>query len=147
MLSEVCRYLNNWFDCERLFGEFTISDGTIAVPELQDGQYFRIDGSVFNDGIYKYPTSELTDETFDGAVWALAIPKEVEDLSAEIDAWKTRYLSADSAALSPYMSESFGGYSVTKGSTSTGQIAGGDWTQVSGFTSRLNTWRKPRCRY
>ena len=147
MLSEVCRYLNNWFDVERLFGEFSISDGNITGVDLQNGQYFRIIGSVFNDGIYKYPAEDLTDETYDGAVWALAIPKEVEALSDEIDAWQTRYLSADSAALSPFTSESFGGYSYTKGSTSGGQNAGGDWTQVSGFTSRLNGWRKPRCRY
>ena len=149
MLSEVCRYLNNWFDDGRIFGDFTIEDGVLEGVDgtLQSGQYFRIIGSVFNDGIYTYPTSELHDETFHGAVWVLKIPPEIIAISNEIDAWKEKYLGADSAALGPFASESFGGYSYTKGTTADGKVAGGDWTQVSGFTSRLNGWRKPRCRY
>lgn len=156
MLSEVCRYLNNWFDCERLYGDFTISEGVLTGMEekLQDGQYFRIIESVFNDGVYKYQSAipaeverELDDETFKGSVWILKIPPDVIAISDEIDAWKEKYLGADSAALSPFQSESFGGYSYTKGSTADGKNAGGDWTQNSGFTSRLDAWRKPRCRY
>lgn len=149
MLSEVCRYLNNWFDDGRIFGDFTIEDGVLEGVDgtLQSGQYFRIIGSVFNDGIYTYPTSELHDETFHGAVWVLKIPPEIIAISNEIDAWKEKYLGADSAALGPFTSESFGGYSYSKGTTADGKVAGGDWTQVSGFTSRLDGWRKPRCRY
>lgn len=147
MLSEVCRYLNNWFDDGRTFGTFTIEDGSILDVDLQGGQYFRIVDSVFNDGVYQYPTTALKDEVFHGAVWALKIPPEIIAISDEIDAWKEKYLGADSAALGPFASESFGGYSYTKGTTADGKVAGGDWTQVSGFTSRLNGWRKPRCRY
>lgn len=147
MLSELCRYLNNWFDGERLFGSFSIADGNLVTDKLQNGQYFRIIGSVFNDGVYQYPAEDLKDETYEGAVWVLKIPPEVLAISDEIDAWKTKYLAGDSAALSPFTSESFGGYSYSKGSTSDGKSAGGDWTQVSGFTSRLEGWRKPRCRY
>lgn len=149
MLSEVCRYLNNWFDDGRIFGDFTIEDGVLEGVDgtLQSGQYFRIIGSVFNDGIYKYPTSELHDETFHGAVWVLKIPPEIIAISNEIDAWKEKYLGADSAALGPFTSESFGGYSYSKGTTADGKVSGGDWTQVSGFASRLDGWRKPRCRY
>lgn len=149
MLSEVCRYLNNWFDDGRIFGDFTIEDGVLEGVDgtLQSGQYFRIIGSVFNDGIYKYPTSDLHDETFHGAVWVLKIPPEIIAISNEIDAWKEKYLGAGSAALGPFTSESFGGYSYSKGTTADGKVSGGDWTQVSGFTSRLDGWRKPRCRY
>lgn len=156
MLSEVCRYLNNWFDSERLYGEFTISGGILTgmSEKLQTGQHFRIIESVFNDGVHEYQTvipsnvtPSLKDETFDGSVWLLKIPPEVIEISEEIDDWQEKYLGADSAALSPFTSESFGGYSYTKGATADGKSAGGDWTQVSGFTSRLDGWRKPRCRY
>lgn len=147
MLSEVCRYLNNWFDDGRIFGDFTIEDGVLEGVDgtLQSGQYFRIIGSVFNDGIYKHPATDLHDETFHGAVWVLKIPPEVVAISKEIDAWKAANLGG--AAMSPFTSESFGGYSYSKGTTADGKVAGGDWTQLSGFTSRLDGWRKPRCRY
>ena len=147
MLSEVCRYLNNWFDDSRTFGDFEIEDGVLLDVDLQAGQYFRIIDSVFNDGVYQWPVSNLRDEKFHGAVWALKIPPEIIAISDEIDAWKEKYLGADSAALGPFTSESFGGYSYSKGTTADGKVAGGDWTQVSGFTSRLNGWRRPRCRY
>lgn len=151
MLSDVCKYLNNWFDCARLYGTFTIADGTITSPDmselLQTGQYYRIIESVFNDGIHQCDDDELYDETFEGSVWILKIPPQVVAISKEIDEWQAKYLGADSAALSPFMSESFGGYSYSKGATASGASAGGDWTAVAGFTSRLNEWRKPRCRY
>lgn len=151
MLSDICKYLNNWFDDKRLYGTFTISDGTFTDPEiteyLQAGQYFRIIDSVFNDGVYQYPDEELIDETFNGSVWVLKIPPQVLAISEEIDAWQAKYLGADSAALSPFQSESFGGYSYSKGANADGTSAGGDWSKVGGFTSRLSEWRKPRCRY
>lgn len=147
MLSDLCRYLNNYFDSERLYGEFSIENGNIAGmgEKLQSGQYFRIIESVFNDGIYQYPQTKLTDETFTGSVWVLKIPPEVISISAEIDAWEAQYMTPDGAAMSPYTSESFGGYSYSKGG---GENAiGSAWTGVSGFAERLKGWRKPRCRY
>lgn len=147
MLSELCREIKNWFDKSRYFGDFVISGGSIisrndGTMGLQDGQYFRIIGSVFNDGVYQYPTTDLHDESFEGAVWALAIPKEVIDLSNEIDAWKDKYGGIDSQAMSPYQSESFGGYSYSKGGggASDGSSLAGTWQGA--FASRLNKWRK-----
>ena len=153
-LEELCRELNNWFDenprtgtkCH-YFGEFTISNGGLDLTGIgiQTGQYFRIVGSVFNDGVYQYPTNYLHDETFAGAIWSMAIPKEVVDLSTEIDAWVNKYGTVDSAAMSPFTSESFGGYSYSKssGSGSNGSGGGsGSWESV--FASRLNKWRKIR---
>ncbi|MBQ6413029.1 MAG: hypothetical protein IJI19_06090 [Ruminococcus sp.] len=148
MLSELCKYLNNWFDDSRHFGTFVIADGSLTAFDglLQNGQYFRIEGSVFNDGVYKYPNDVLQDETFDGAVWVLKIPQAVIALSEEIDAWNTKYGGASSEAMSPFLSESFGGYSYSKGSGASGSGAGGaSWQDA--FASRLSIWRKPRCRY
>lgn len=52
-LSELCQELKNWFDVERRFGKFEISDGSIDLSDiLSENQYFRIIGSVFNDGVH-----------------------------------------------------------------------------------------------
>lgn len=136
MLTELCQELKNWFDVERKFGTFTIDDGHITVPDLQEGQYFRIVGSVFNDGVH-LETDTLLDETFDGAVWLLAIPKEVLDLAEEIKTWNVKY--ADGVA-SPFVSESFGGYSYTKRTSGSGETGTFGW--ATAFGSRLNKWRK-----
>ena len=53
MLTEICQELKNWFDLERHFGVFTIENGELSLPFLMDGQYYRICGSVFNDGVQK----------------------------------------------------------------------------------------------
>ena len=97
MLSELCHELNNYFPVAKYFGTYTIENGIVEIPELQTGQYYRIVGSVFNDGVHQYPpivkdgVAELKDETFNGAIWAMAIPQEVIALSEEIDAWVKKY--------------------------------------------------------
>lgn len=149
MLSELCHELKNWFEQNKIIATIEVKDGLVYVqnddtpitPKV--GQYFRIVGSVLNDGVYLYNgealTKDLTDEVFDGAVWLLAIPKEVVILSADIDAWKTKYLSADSPAMSPFNSESFGGYSYSKSASADGSI-GASWQNA--FRGQLNKWRK-----
>lgn len=141
MLTELCQELRNWFCREKHFGTFTIEGGSLTAQFLTAGQYYRIVGSIFNDGVHQYGSEEeLTDETFDGAVWALAIPKAVLDLADKIDAWRQKYETADSPALSPYSSESFGGYSYSKGGNNSESSGGGGWKTV--FASDLNRWRK-----
>ena len=141
MLGEVCQEINNWFDKKRYFGEFVISDGVLQPGdfELLDGQYFRIIGSTFNDGVYRYPAEKLADETFSGAIWAMAVPPAVIAISDEIEDWVNKYTDAMN---SPYQSESFGGYSYTKKSSSgsSGSDSSTTWQEV--FASRLNRWRK-----
>ena len=139
MLEQLLMCLNNWFllpDGVHA-GTYSVEQGGITLPFLRDGQYFRICGSVFNDGLHQYPAVDLTDETFTGSVWALAVPKAVIDLSVEIEAWQEKN---GEAVASPYQSESFGGYSYTKRS------AGSDSGTLSGwqdaFRIRLNNWRK-----
>lgn len=137
MLTELCAELRNYFEVPngRHFGKFEISGGSIAPLDfLQEGQYFRIVNSVFNDGVYQYPASSLTDEEFDGAVWAMAVPPSVVALAAEIKA----YNESDDGKASPYTSESFGGYSYTKATDASGAPIG--WQKA--FASRLNKWRK-----
>ena len=140
MLAELCAELKNYFlrnQSEDIHnGLFTISDGSIDLPFLLDGQYFRIVGSVMNDGVYQYPVSELADETFSGSIWAMAVPPAVIALAAEIDGWNKA--NADALA-SPYQSESFGGYTYSKGSSASG-TGGYDWKDQ--FSNRLNKYRR-----
>ncbi|MBR0090230.1 MAG: hypothetical protein IJP92_00810 [Lachnospiraceae bacterium] len=157
-IHELCKELNNWFDRgqPKWIGRVEINENSISykglqvgysqgLVELQEGQYFRIVGSVFNDGVYQYPTNSLHNETFDGAIWAMAIPQEVIALSKEIDEWVEKYGKADSAAMSPFQSESFGGYSYSKGSrarSSDGNGTSDPNTWQSAFSDRLKLWRK-----
>ena len=144
-ITDFCEELHNWFDVDRIFGTFTISNGEIIVPNgyLRNNQYLRIVGSVFNDGVHQYPVSDLTDETFEGAIWAMAVPPAAIALFTQIQEWDEKY-SQNKAANSPFQSESFGGYSYSKGYNSS--VNGSD-TTVSWqkqFKSRLNRWRKLR---
>ena len=138
MLEQVLMHLKNWFLVPGGIheGTYTIEDGGIALPFLANGQYFRICGSMFNDGLHQYPSGDLRNETFDGSVWALSIPRAVIELAVEIESWETK--NGD-AARSPFASESFGGYSYSK---ATGSESGGAVTWQTAFRSRLNAWRK-----
>ena len=146
VLTEICDYLNNYFWEKKIEGSFTIEDGTITVPALKEGQYFRILGSTFNDGIHKYPidveTSPLKDEVFVGSVWAMAVPDTIIALTNDITAWQAKYGTADSDALSPFNSESFSGYSYSKGGG--GSSGGSSVTWQDAFAGRLNKYRKLR---
>ena len=137
MLEQVLMHLKNWFLVPGGIheGTYTIEDGGITLPFLANGQYFRICGSVFNDGLHQYPAGDLKTETFDGTVWALAIPQAVIDLAAEIKTWETKNGDAASGI---YQSESFGGYQYSKQTASDG----GQLTVWSVFRKRLNQWRK-----
>lgn len=90
MLEQVLRHLNNWFLVDIHEGTFTVENGSITLPFLLTNQYFRIVGSVFNDGLHQYPAVDLTDETFAGTVWALAVPQAVIELASEIEEWQKR---------------------------------------------------------
>lgn len=134
MLTEVLAEIKNYFVKETFSGVYEIQDGKIAPLDLKNNQYFRIVGSALNDGVYKYPSENLNDEIFSGEIWRLAIPPKVIELIEEIE----RFEKSSSAKNSPYVSESWGGYSYTKATDSNGAPIG--WKTV--FATRLNTWRK-----
>lgn len=151
MLTEICHEVNNYFRRESIRKTFSIEDGNLAgIPEdfLQTGQYFLIEGSVFNDGVHKKLATGMNlqaEKDFYGNVTALAIPQEFLALVAEISDWETKYGGADSVAVSPFSSESFGGYSYSKnsgGSSSDGSADGANWKTV--YAGRLAKWRRMR---
>lgn len=138
MLEAVLNHLKNWFPTEIREGIYTVQSGELKLPFLQDGQYYRICGSVFNDGLHKYGDIEdrLTNEMFTGTIWALAIPKAVAELAETIEEWEAKN---GEATASPYQSESFGGYSYTK-ATDSATGAPATWQTV--FRNQLNPYRK-----
>lgn len=153
MLTEVCQYLRNWFDRNqpKFYGDFAIRDaklffdGADMAGLLKDGQYIRIVDSTLNDGVYKFPDEleMLSPEEFTGSVWGMAVPLEVISLAEDIEKWQSKYGDIESAAMSPYNSESFSGYSYSKSTgtySGSGESQAGTWQGV--FRARLNLWRK-----
>lgn len=135
MLDEILAEIRNYFTVSVHSGDFKVIGGRLSPLDfLQNGQYFRIVGSVMNDGVYRYPYSGLTDETFSGEIWALAVPPTLIALAADIE----EYEKKAKETVSPYSSESFGGYSYTKATDSNGSPL--SWEKV--FAKRLNKWRK-----
>lgn len=136
MLTEVCAEIRNYFVKDIHNGTFEIVGGKITPLDfIQENQYFRIVGSVFNDGVYKNTADlKLTNEVFSGSVWSMAVPPSVVDLAEEIK----KYNESDEAKPSAYQSESFGGYSYSKATDENGAPIG--WKKV--FASRLNQYRR-----
>ena len=150
-LTELCQELRNWFDRERIDGTFEIMDGTViptgntrwkTTPGL--GMYVRIIGSWNDDGVHQLPDPDLRCGAFEGSVWLLSIPKPVLELAEDIGKWRDKYENIDSGAMSPYASESWGGYSYQKAAPggSGGGSGGGSYGWRSAFKPRLNAWRK-----
>lgn len=135
MLETVLTHLHNWFPTKggKHKGTFSIVSGMPDVDFLANGQYFRVKGSVFSDGLHVYQSGEaLSDETFEGEIWALAIPKSVKELAVEIAAYTEKNPVTDK------ISESFGGYSYSRASGTTGAPTG--WQGA--FASRLAPYRR-----
>lgn len=147
MLTQICAKIRNYFtqDADKLIGDYSVVEGCLvpSVP-LQEGQYYRIVGSVFNDGVHAY-NDFLVDETkFHGAVWLMRIPKELIEISEEMQAWMDLYGGVDSVVMSPYQSESFGGYTYSKASAGRGDggNGGSQMTVWDAFESKLSIYRK-----
>lgn len=135
--------LKNYFDKAqpKIFGEIIIRDSKIQNAEflraIKPNQYFRIAGSVLNDGVYRYDEElVLEDETFKGSIWLMAVPKAVIELANDIEKWVNDYSNVNS----PYQSESFGGYSYSKASGANGGVI----TWQDAFSKRLNMYRRIR---
>ena len=148
MMQAVCDYLHNDFTCPggELRGTFTVTGGALALPALAEGQYFRLEGSLFNDGIWRSPAAGLTDETFTGVIRPMRVPRAVRELAEEIAEWEEHY---GRFARSPYAQERFGDYAYRKAQT-VRQASGGRlnvlqteqpaWQRV--FSDRLRRWRR-----
>jgi len=148
MLTEICAEIKNYFtyESDKHFGSWSIVDGLITPSFDIPTDYIRIVGSHLNDGVHKLSDADLVDEgTFKGAIWVMSPPKAFLDLAAEIAEWQAKNGNVDSHAMSPYNSESFGGYSYSKaGAASSDGNTNGAANWVGAYNSRLKIYRKIR---
>lgn len=144
ILEQVLYHLHNWFGRASISATgCTIADGALPASiasSMVEGAWYRIEGSLLNDGLHKHPADDLQDETFDGTITMLAIPKALLLVVEDIGAWQT---ANGETVDGPYASESFGGYSYTLRSDGSSGAGGGGlsgWRLA--FRDRLNPWRK-----
>ena len=164
-IESLCAETRNWFTDEPVVSDYTIEGGGLSLPFLSIGQFFRIVGSKFNDGLYIYgPEGKVYHEVewkepYDAAktwdsvpkvVWketagfALADetfhgaiwPMSVPSAFIKLAEEVMEYNKSDISKPSVLVSESFGGYSYTKNSNNT------DATWQNAFKSKLRRWRK-----
>ena len=143
MLTEICAYLKNYFirnEDDIHTDRYKIVNGQLTnAPFLLDGQYYRVVGSVLNDGVHKKGdrTDILQDEEFDGAVWSMCVPLDIVALASDIVA---RQATKGEVLSTPYQSESFGGYNYSKKTSA--NSSGGSYSWRDQFASRLNPYRR-----
>lgn len=141
ILEQVLGSIHNWFIRDTIeVSNCEVTDGQLpASISIPDGVWYRIQGSYLNDGMHLKGSEDegLTDETFDGTITTHVIPRGLLAIVQEITDWQAKYgLEANS----PYQSESFGGYSYSKGSGFAGQSGKSGWQAA--FAGRFNQWRK-----
>lgn len=139
MLSEICGELCNYFEDRSNIqrGEFTARGGFLFLPNVKEGQFIRIVGSTFNDGVHMYPCYTLQDETFSGTIYALQIPPELVEIATQL-ATSRNTAAASGEATNPYIMESFNGYQYTRATDAHGAPA--DWRVL--YASKFDKWRK-----
>ena len=116
-ITNMCGLLRNYFtDKEHIFsGTYTIVDKSLNIDFIKSDQYFRITGSVFNNGVYCNNPDDLKrlrDETFSGTIWAMSVPADFIELCDDAERFKEK-ISEISGNFSGYVSETWGGYTYT----------------------------------
>jgi hypothetical protein len=143
MLTEICQYLHNYFDYERHVGKISIVGQEVFCDgkpiEIGDSQYFALFRQRIPLGVFQ--KSELTDKEFLGAVWLMDVPKTILEADAWAEQWKAENGAATAQANGPYASESFGGYSYSKGGNNNGKV-GSSVFENAQFAAMLNPYRK-----
>lgn len=144
MLTEICAYLKNYFEYEKYIGNVVVNSGTITVDgksiALEEGQYFALFRDRFAIGVFKQGDT-LKDRTFHGAVWLMDVPDAILDADKFAKEWMEKNGSAGSEANSAFTSESYKGYSYSKGTNSKGK-AGTSIFDNAQFAAMLNPYRK-----
>ena len=114
-ITRMCTVLHNFFtDKSHIFYNiYTIPDNILNNNFIKQGQYFRITGSVFNNGVYCNTPDDLKrlkNETFKGAIWGMDVPADFGSLCEEVERFNVK-IAELSGNFRGYSSESWGGYS------------------------------------
>ena len=151
IFSEINNYfLDDNINISILHGNFIIANNKITYSDgtelpLKPNQYFRITKSISNEGVFQNSEecefgeclADLVDEEFSGNIWLMRVPRDFVSLCKSIYDW---IIANGDTLHGPYKSESFGGYSYTKGTTSSGGSV--DWDDE--FKSSLSRYKKLR---
>jgi len=140
MIAEMCAECRNYFvrnSADIHYGNYVVENGEIQpLSFIKTGQFYRIVGSTFNDGVYqKGKDYAFHDEEFYGSVWAMYVPQDFVVLCAVIEKWV-----ADHQAVldSPFNAESFNGYSYQRATGKSGEAL----TWQLQFANKLNRYRR-----
>ena len=163
----LCGETHNYHETDRVVDNYAIENVNISLPFLVTGQFFRISGSKFNDGVYIYADEYIirdaswNDVLKDNKDWNALTETEWGNLKhAELideefhgAIWPMRmpraflnlakeieeYNASDAAKATPYTSESISGhYSYSKAN-----VTDSAWENV--FSAKLKRWRKVAC--
>jgi hypothetical protein len=146
LLEEVLYHIHNWFiRSQWRVSECAISEGALpeaAASAIPQGAFYRVEGSLLNDGLHRMGEDALEDETFSGRISLCVIPKALLSVVEEIEAWQEKY---GEQVDGPLKSESFGGYKYTLKTAfdyglGYGAQPQGGWRLA--FRDRLNPFRK-----
>lgn len=137
-VADVMRQCRNYFASGWVDGTFSISGN--ALPEFEDG-YIFISGSRHHDGVWFVTGGYLTgrdvdgmpDEDFTGRVWLLSPTGDFLALCREIAGYDEKN------PVGAYQSESFGGYSYTRGGTG---AASGNYSWQAAYYDALTPYRR-----
>lgn len=140
-MEDILSYINNYFAVTKEEGTFKIEDNSIKIKgNYLQGQYIKLEGSFFNDGIYR--VESLVDKTitliganneeFKGVIYSLAIPKDLISIAKKLEELKEKNTNGI------YESESFGEYSYTLAKNSKGEI----YSNIDSFKNELKKYRK-----
>ncbi len=142
-MERILKQINNYFYKFYEMGNFSIDHNRILVKgNYVQGQYIRIENSLMNDGVYRVAYAkdgeirlegfDLIDEEFEGVISSLAIPKQLINLLPKIEKYE------EENKQSPIISESFGTYSYTLATDTSGKAI--SWEQA--FSNELKNYKK-----
>lgn len=141
-VMQVMRSVRNFFNRKGeapLVGVFSIVNNVIS-PD-PNAPYVAITGSRLHNGVYAcfpggslggIPEGKRASETFEGKIWLLYPPDDFLALCEKISAYD------DKVPIGTARTESFGDYSIARGTNGAGGIA--TWQEA--FASQLREWRK-----
>lgn len=138
-ITAICRQVNNFFVKEKTSGNFALIPSVAPIPLLEN-QFFRIVGSIMNDGVYQNNAESLatlTAEEFQGEIWSMAVPRDFLALCEEIEAFNSK-MNEIASKDNGFTSENFDGYSYSRASS----LSPAQQSEWDNLTKRLNTYRR-----
>jgi len=155
MIINIMREIRRTFEVSAESSEYIIENGTINLKEhYLVGEWILVQGSRLNNGIYRigavngtilplYTLSNgsddenptCADESFQGCVWRLNLPRDFIEMAEEITAWSNKSDNVPSDVVSHSV---VGLYSETRATGHDGLPLG--WKQV--FGKRLGAFRR-----